>query len=464
MNISRHNFHSVFLGGDLVILLITFFIGFSFFGEKNYKDLDQPNLWMLFAIFTILWLFIGYFKNLYSVTQKKPFSSRIINYIKAYLILIGFVIIYYLIFPFPEPIRNFVIIFLAGFPFLGITFTYLLLNITSIQSNNTLNFKYTLVAGVGDLAKNVEDILNNQLKYDQKIRGFIKCKNEKCLVGPEKVVGDLKSLSKYLADNPVDEILIALPVKYSKKIKKIVLAADYHGVRVKYIPDYIGLFGNTYKTLRYGKIDAVNIRQFPLDEKYAFLLKNYFDKIFSFVALISLFPLLLFLAFLIKLESPGSVFYCPIRIGKSGKPFKLYKFRSMINNDDPNGGLLSTQIDDSRITKVGKILRKYSLDELPQFLNVLLGDMSVVGPRPHRRKLNMKFQETEDKYMIRHYFKPGITGWAQINGWRGPTDTKEQKTQRTKHDLWYYENWSFALDIKIIFLTIFGQKTRKNAF
>jgi putative colanic acid biosynthesis UDP-glucose lipid carrier transferase len=163
-------------------------------------------------------------------------------------------------------------------------------------------------------------------------------------------------------------------------------------------------------------------------------------------------------------ESRGPVFYCPIRIGKGGRPFKLFKFRSMMQNDDTSTGVQSTQENDPRITRVGKLLRKYSIDELPQFINVLLGTMSVVGPRPHRRYLNRQLQQDVYHYMLRHYVKPGITGWAQINGWRGPTDTEEQKRQRTLHDLWYVENWSFWLDIKIVYLTIFSSKVRKNAF
>ena len=133
-------------------------------------------------------------------------------------------------------------------------------------------------------------------------------------------------------------------------------------------------------------------------------------------------------------------------------------------NDDPTNGTKSTVKNDPRITKIGKYLRKYDLDELPQFLNVLKGDMSVVGPRPHRVNLQHDFRKIVNDYMIRHYVKPGITGWAQVNGWRGPTETSEQKKERVRHDLWYIENWSFILDIKIIFLTVFGKKTRKNAF
>jgi lipopolysaccharide/colanic/teichoic acid biosynthesis glycosyltransferase len=125
---------------------------------------------------------------------------------------------------------------------------------------------------------------------------------------------------------------------------------------------------------------------------------------------------------------------------------------------------LSTKENDPRVTRLGTVLRKYSLDEFPQFINVLLGDMSVVGPRPHRRFLDQQLQECVYRYMVRHYVKPGITGWAQVNGWRGPTDTEEQKSQRTLHDLWYLENWSLWLDVKIIYMTLFNRKTHMRAF
>jgi Undecaprenyl-phosphate glucose phosphotransferase len=314
------------------------------------------------------------------------------------------------------------------------------------------------------VAVNVEKHFYEYHDSSAEIKGFISCKKEECKVRKEKVVGKLKDIQTYLKENPVDEIVIALPVKPSKKVRNIIEAADYHGIRVKYIPDYQGLFGKNYKMTRYGQIDMVNVRHIPLDETFSFVVKNSFDKIFATAALLLLSPLFLAIAILIKLESSGPVFYAPFRIGKAGRPFKVYKFRSMHVNDAATGGMLSTQKDDPRITRLGRILRKYSLDELPQFLNVLLGDMSVVGPRPHRSFLNQQFQESVDKYMVRHYFKPGITGWAQVNGWRGPTDTKEQKDQRTRHDLWYVENWSLWLDIKIIFLTIFSPKTHSSAY
>jgi putative colanic acid biosynthesis UDP-glucose lipid carrier transferase len=321
------------------------------------------------------------------------------------------------------------------------------------------------VAGTGNKAKIIEDQVLTSHNRGYQVKGFISCDNNStCMIESKKVLGDLKNINQYLQANPVDEIVIALPDYQKRKIQRILSVADYHGIRVKFVLDYHELFGDHYKITRFGQIDAVDIRQLPIDGTYAAFFKNCFDKIFAATALIILLPLFIIIALLIKAETPGFVFYCPVRIGKGGKPFNLFKFRTMKENDNTACGILSTQINDPRITRIGRILRKYSLDELPQFINVLLGNMSVVGPRPHRTFLNRQLQENVYHYMLRQYVKPGITGWAQVNGWRGPTDTQEQKRQRTLHDLWYIENWSFWLDIKIILLTIFSAKAHKTAF
>jgi putative colanic acid biosynthesis UDP-glucose lipid carrier transferase len=278
------------------------------------------------------------------------------------------------------------------------------------------------------------------------------------------VVTNLDNLKNYLSTQYVNGIIIALPFHEIESIKSIIKIADYHGTRVQFIPDYHDVFGEKFKTSQFGNLEVVNTRQLPLDNAYSGILKNFFDIVFSICILILLSPIFLIIGILVKLDSPGPVFYLPERIGKNGKPFRLNKFRTMNSCDNPKNGIKSTTVNDPRITKIGKFLRKYSLDELPQFINVLIGDMSVVGPRPHRIHLNQMMQESEEKYMVRHYYKPGITGWAQVNGWRGPLETSEQKKQRTNHDLWYLENWSFWLDVKIIFLTLFSSKTHKSSF
>ncbi|WP_114782246.1 undecaprenyl-phosphate glucose phosphotransferase [Botryobacter ruber] len=461
MNTSRQIHPSFYLGGDMLTLLLTFLVSLHFFNDSKNPELE----WSIFAGFLLLWFVIGYWRNLYFSNFYNRFSARISSYIKAYFILLGLVFLSYILFSFPVPDREVMAAFVVGFPILGVSVNYLILKAVNQVKNIPNETKYALVAGVGNPARYVEKEFYSNPAAGYRIKGFINCKkNEQCLVEQERVVGNLDSMRQFLKDNPVDEIVIALPVKTSKKVRNIIEAADYHGIRVKYIPDYQGLLGKHYKPVRVGQLDAVDVRHLPLDEKFSFYLKNAFDKVFALAALTMLAPVFLVLAILIKLESPGPAFYCPTRIGKGGKPFKVYKFRSMRQNDAATGGTLSTQKDDARITGTGKFIRKYSIDELPQFINVLLGDMSVVGPRPHRSFLNQQFQESEDKYMIRHYFKPGITGWAQVNGWRGPTDTKEQRNQRTVHDLWYVENWSLLLDIKIIYLTVFGKKVHNNAF
>lgn len=450
----------LYLGGDMLTLVLLSSIAFYFINDKEY----QQTAWIVLTGSIVTWSLISYWFRLHESDPYNRLNLRVVNYIKIYIILIGFVIIFYSFFPFSVETKNIVAAVVLGFPILGIPINFLMVNAFEHLRSNKENTKYTLVAGVGNLADNVEKHLYAHKKSDYKLKGFIQCKKEECVVPQDKVVSDLEHINDYLRDNTVDEIVIAIPVKVSKKVRNIVAAADYHGVRVKYIPDYRGLFGDNYKITRYGQLDAINVRQMPLDETYAFFLKNTFDKVFSAFALLALAPLFLILAVLIKLDSPGPVFYCPIRIGKGGRPFKVFKFRSMCENDSSVGGTMSTQKDDPRITKLGSILRKYSLDELPQFMNVLLGDMSVVGPRPHRSFLNQKLQASVDKYMIRHYFKPGITGWAQVNGWRGPTETDEQRKQRTLHDLWYMEKWSLMLDIKIIYRTIFSKKTHNSAY
>ena len=185
--------------------------------------------------------------------------------------------------------------------------------------------------------------------------------------------------------------------------------------------------------------------------------KDITDFCFALMALLFLSPLLTLIALAIKIESKGPVFYTPIRQGRKARLFSCYKFRTMYWEmcDDPNHGKLSTIKGDQRITPLGNFLRKYSLDELPQLINVLRGEMSIVGPRPHRIALRQVFSDVSHEYEMRHHVKPGLTGWAQVNGWRGPTQTLVQRAERIRHDIWYINNQNFWLDMKIMWMTIF---------
>lgn len=420
--------------------------------------------WGMLGVFALLWIVIAYWKKHFYSKKANEFKLVIINHFKAYSFFVSLIFLFYIVFPISMPSEKRVLFLVVGFPVLGILINFLLDSLINLKPIKK-KVKYALVAGTGNAAKNVVTKLYSRHVSGYQIKGFVNClNNEDCLIGQENVVSDLSNFKEYLNENLVDEIVIALPGEPIQKVKNILETADYFGIRVKYVPDYHDVFGSNYRITRHGEIDVVNIHQIPTDDTIQSFLKNTFDTLFSFTALVLLMPVFLVISALIKLDSSGPVFYCPIRIGRSGKPFKLFKFRTMLENDTTSNGMLSTKRNDPRITKLGKILRKYSLDELPQFLNVLLGQMSVVGPRPHRRYLDQELQQCVYRYMIRHYVKPGITGWAQVNGWRGPTDTEEQKNQRTSYDIWYLENWSLWLDIKIIFLTLISKKAHNTAF
>ncbi len=278
-------------------------------------------------------------------------------------------------------------------------------------------------------------------------------------------LGGLNDLEDILGRRHIDEIFINLPQKREAEIKNAIRVADMHGVRVNYVPETPLYVGQNYRSFSLDdSMPVYQLRQSPLDKFHNYLVKKAFDVVFAMGVIVLLSPVLLLIAILIKLDSKGPVIYAPMRKGEGGNMFRCLKFRTMKECDDPLNGTKSTVKNDPRITRVGKFLRKYDLDELPQFFNVLNGDMSVIGPRPHRVNLQDDFRKIVDEYMIRHYIKPGLSGWAQVNGWRGPTVTNEQKTERINHDVWYIANWSFWLDLKIILLTVFGRKTRKNAF
>jgi putative colanic acid biosynthesis UDP-glucose lipid carrier transferase len=188
------------------------------------------------------------------------------------------------------------------------------------------------------------------------------------------------------------------------------------------------------------------------------------DRILGFTILVLVSPLIVAITIAIKLTSKGPVFFKQMRHGWDGKPIKVYKFRTMMEHVAEDGRVVQASRKDSRVTKFGAFLRRTSLDELPQFWNVLQGRMSIVGPRPHALQHNEEYKDQIDLYMLRHKVKPGITGWAQIHGWRGETDTLDKMKKRVEYDLYYIENWSLWLDIKIIFLTLFSGFIHKNAY
>lgn len=264
---------------------------------------------------------------------------------------------------------------------------------------------------------------------------------------------ELKESYKYVIENKIDEIYGSLNTLNNSDIEDLINFADNNLKTIKLLPDTKNTLLRNLAVEYYGYIPIITLREIPLDKEINKRVKRFFDIIFSLIIIILLLSWLTpIIAILIKLESKGPIFFKQKRNGLNYEEFYCYKFRSMRLNAIAD--IEQVQKNDPRITNIGKFIRKTSIDELPQFFNVLLGDMSVVGPRPHMVSHTEMYAKSVDKFMVRHFIKPGITGLAQTNGFRGEVESDRDIINRVKYDIFYLENWSILLDIKIVFVTI----------
>jgi putative colanic acid biosynthesis UDP-glucose lipid carrier transferase len=274
-------------------------------------------------------------------------------------------------------------------------------------------------------------------------------------------LADTLALAKQLG---VNEVYSTIMPENNSKVYKLMQQADNEMVRFRLVADFCQFINRPVHAYFFHDIPLLSVRREPLEQVINRFKKRTFDIVVSsLVALFILSWLIPLLALLIKLESCGPVLFVQIRSGKHNRPFRCYKFRSMADNKEANANQATK--NDKRVTRIGRILRKTSLDEFPQFLNVLKGQMSIVGPRPHMLKHTEEFSTLADDYMIRQFLKPGITGWAQVNGYRGEIKELAHIQKRVEHDLWYLEHWSLILDIRIMFLTVFNAlRGEENAY
>jgi putative colanic acid biosysnthesis UDP-glucose lipid carrier transferase len=283
------------------------------------------------------------------------------------------------------------------------------------------------------------------------------------IVDPSIVrIRDMQEIPEYVVANHIHEIWITLPLMASPKLQELQYLLRNTLVDIRWVPDILGLQMLSNKMGNFLGLPVVDLNQ-PISSGLNGIIKDIFDRAFAIVVLILLLPLFATLAVLIKRSSPGPVFFRQPRLGLNGRKFNVYKFRTMKVHQEQNGVTQATK-NDSRLTSIGGFLRRTSLDELPQFINVLLGDMSVVGPRPHALQHNEMYKDLLEMYMLRHRVKPGITGWAQIHGHRGETDTVDKMATRVQFDLHYIQHWSLWMDIRIIVWTAFKGWTGKNAY
>ena len=324
-----------------------------------------------------------------------------------------------------------------------------------------LNQKQMICVGYSRAAEEYIDRVQANPQWGYVIRGIL---DDNIPAGTEykgiKVLGRIENLNVILPENQMDEIAITLGLSEYYRLEEIVALCEKSGVHTKFIPDYNKIIPTKPYTEDILGLPVINIRYVPLNNTFNALIKRTMDIVGSIVGIIVTSPLMLLMCLIIKLTSPGPLIYTQARVGLHNQTFWMYKFRSMEVQPESEEKKAWTVKNDPRVTPVGKFMRHTSIDELPQLFNILKGNMSLVGPRPERPFFVEKFREEIPRYMVKHQVRPGLTGWAQVNGYRGDTSIRK----RIECDLYYIENWSIGFDIKIIFLTFFKGFINKNAY
>lgn len=318
------------------------------------------------------------------------------------------------------------------------------------------NYRKVVILGNGKSVEELDSFFTDNPDYGYNLVQIFDLKANKKT--------EITECKQYVIDNKVDEIYVSINTFTSNEINNLIHFADNNLKTIKFLPDSKNTFLRNLAVEYYGYIPIISLRTIPLDKEINKRLKRFFDFVFALLIMIFVLSWLTpLIGFLIKSESKGPVFFKQKRNGLNYEEFNCYKFRSMHLN--PIADLEQVQKNDPRITGVGRFIRKTSIDELPQFFNVLLGDMSVVGPRPHMVSHTEMYAKSVDKFMVRHFIKPGITGLAQTNGFRGEVETERDIIKRVKYDIFYLENWTLLLDMKIVFATIVNAiKGEKKAY
>jgi putative colanic acid biosynthesis UDP-glucose lipid carrier transferase len=440
---------------DYLLLNTSMFVAYLVIDKNAAANAGNKYL-PIILVFNLVWFLSGNVTRLYERVLNKDSIRTYKALVNAYLLfvsLICFVIMVigiqtYLITPI------YLMSALILFGFVLVSWKTIFLVIRKSQRNLLTDSRTIIIVGSGPVGRNIFEHFELNKHSGYKVLGFFDDKVSR-IAEVGLYLGSIDECINYVLENQVHEIFCALPISKSAQIEQLMTEADKHLIRFKLVPEYYTNSKRTMFVQSFAHIPIISVRQEPLENMSNRIIKRLFDIIFSLFVIIFIFSWLFpVLAILIKLQSAGPIFFVQVRSGKDNMPFKCYKFRSMRINADSNNKQATR--DDDRITPIGAFIRKTSLDEFPQFFNTLIGNMSVVGPRPHMIRHTEEYSQLIDKFMVRHFLKPGITGWAQISGFRGETKTTEDMLQRVEADVWYLENWSFLLDLKIIFLTFWN--------
>jgi len=457
--------NAILIAADAGVLILAFIVSWelrfqtTLFGPLGgYLPFEN---YMLMVIFIIpVYIFSYYFLGLYKPFRDKasimPEANQII---KANIVVFAVSIATLFIIDQPNYSRILLFVFAVLSTLFAIIERYSFRRALRHIRSNDQNLKHVLIVGDGELAMKFAEKITSKKYLGYSISGFLGYNHGiDSKIGNSKVIGRISQLEEFLESNEYDRVIIAIPLKHYDNLTKLVDICENQGIKAEIIPDYYKYIPSKPSIDMIDDLPIINIRHIPLNDPFNTFMKKVSDIVISIIAIIITSPIMLITAIAIKLTSRGPIIFKQERIGLERKPFMMYKFRSMKVQNKSDEKREWTTEDDPRKTKVGDFIRRTSIDELPQFFNVLKGQMSVVGPRPERPYFVEKFREDIPKYMVKHQVRPGLTGLAQVNGYRGNTSIK----RRIEYDIEYVENWYFGLDILIMWETII--KENKNAY
>jgi putative colanic acid biosynthesis UDP-glucose lipid carrier transferase len=459
-------FKAINLTVDYLVLNVSMVVAYIILDNSLIVWINNKQYLPVVLVFNLIWLLSANVTGLYEHVLNKDSVKTFRSVFQTYLLFVSLICVTILIVIGTKAYfitREYLFFSIALFGSLLGFWKLIFLAIRRSDRAVLSDSRNVIIVGAGRAGRELQTFFRNNPFRGYTLLGFFDDDPTK-VTDANLYLGSTAGCMDYVIDNKVDEIFCALPYTEHKTIERLMTDSDKNLIRFKIVPEYHEYIKKPTYLQTFGNIPIISIRAEPLENMFNRMMKRLFDIFFALFIIIFVFSWLFpILAIIIKMETPGPIFFVQKRSGRDNHPFNCYKFRSMQVNKDSDK--VQATRTDSRITKVGAFLRKTSLDELPQFFNVLIGNMSTVGPRPHMISHTEQYAQLIDRFMVRHFLKPGITGWAQVNGLRGETRTTEAMLQRVEADVWYLENWSFIFDMKIIFLTIWNSvKGDKHAF
>lgn len=466
--LSRHNFSRyfklLFVVWDTILLNFAIVLSaYAKFGTLEKLFLKEVQTISLLG--NLVWIALLLYNDSFRIVRVEPIESILKRTIQKLLIHIAITAFFVFFLKYGDISRLRLFYFYLLFFGLLMISRYLSMKLLKFIRAKGYNFRSFVIVGANDTGERMRKILAKDLTYGYRFLGFFDEKVDPFAFISHSVLGGFNEIEEFILKEKVDEMYVALHIDNIDVINRLVKICEHHMVRIKFIPDFqLYTKSNKVEMTFYENTPVLMFRREPLEAAVNRFIKKVFDICFSLFVLVFIFPWLFpIIMLIIKMESPGPVFFKQERSGRDNRSFTCLKFRSMrLNGAADNKQAVR---GDTRITKFGAFMRKTSIDELPQFFNVFFGDMSVVGPRPHMVNHTKQYRELINNYLVRQYAKPGITGWAQVNGYRGETKELIDMENRVEYDIWYIENWSLLLDIKIIIKTVLNVfKGEENAY